>query len=67
VRPGDVYRFDSSVSAEIPLRPKTKTEPQNVDEADEADQADPEETVSPSDPVETAIKPNAAQDGGASQ
>jgi type IV pilus assembly protein PilM len=67
VRPGDVYRFDSSVSAEIPLRPKTKTEPQNVDEADEADQADPEETVSPSDPAETAIKPNAAQDGGASQ
>lgn len=67
VRPGEVYRFDTSLSAEIPLRPKRKAEPQNDDEVAVADRADSDKTVSTGDSAEAAPKPSADQDGGVSQ
>lgn len=67
VRQGEVYRFDTSLTAEIPLRPKTKTEPQQDDEPAEVDGADSDKTVPTGDSIETAPKPNVGKGGEASQ
>ena len=67
VRPGEVYRFDSSLTAEIPLRPKTKTEPHNEDELAEADRAGADKTVPSDNSTEGAPEAGAGQDGEASQ
>ena len=67
VREDETYRFDTSLSAEIPLHTKTKAEPRNDDEAEAADQTHLGETVPAGDSTEAASKTSASKDGEASQ
>lgn len=67
-RQGDVYRFDTSLSAEIPLRQKKKkAEPNKNDDVAVRGPADSDKAVPPDGSTESAPKTGTSQDGEASR